>query len=131
MLVPLEELTAWSNENIAAETQASLPPGWRFSYGLDREAGWWAKIVNAEGDVQWEQSYVLDERLVLFAAYGWLNLRDCKPQHPAWARRRELFPKPRTGKLTLPGTEVPDVPDLDPAEIQAVYFPDQDPAKRR
>jgi hypothetical protein len=130
MLVPLEELTAWTNNDIAAETRASLPPGWRFSYGLNRETGWWAKIANPEGDVQWEQSSVLDERLVLFAAYGWLHFRDRKPQHPAWARRREVVPKPRSGRLTLPGTEVPDVPDLDPAEIRSVYFPDN-PAKRR
>ena len=127
MLVPLEELTAWSNTNIAHETSASLPPGWRFGYGLDRAAGWWAKITNAEGDVQWEKSYMLDERLVLFAAYGWLQYRDCKPQHPVWARRGERRAAPKQGKLTLPGTEVPEAPDLDPDEIQAVYFPEPRP----
>jgi len=86
-------------------------------------------VTNAEDDLQWEHRDVLDERLVLFAAYGWLQFRDRKPENPVWIRRREVLPRPGKGTLTLPGTEVPDVPDLDPAEIRAVYFPEPD--KRR
>jgi len=116
----VEEMTAWTPEDIEAEIRVALPKDWQFEYGCS-ETGGWAVIRDAEGEPKWETAMVPDERLLLFDAYGWLITRNAVPRLPAWRRRRGEIPTPRVGHYSLPGVSVPDPEDLDPAEVAAVY----------
>lgn len=132
----LEEMTAWSNREIDHAIQASLPEGWTFRHGFDPAKGWWAVLQSSAEKDEWRQDYGLDERVVLFSAYGWLRFREQKPKHPVWARRHGEPLKPPIGKMHLPGVNVPDPDDLDRDKILAevaVQFPSlvEDPTKRR
>lgn len=116
----VEEMTAWTTEDIEAEIRVSLPKNWQFEHGCS-ETGGWAIIRDEEGETKWETAMVPDERLLLFNAYGWLITRSAVPRLPAWARRKGEIPKPLVGHFSLPGVSVPDPEDLDPAEVAAVY----------
>ena len=132
----LEEMTAWSNREVGHAVYASLPEGWTFLHGCDPVRGWWAVIQSPEEKVEWQQAHGLDERVVLFSAYGWLRFREHTPRHPVWARRSREPTKPTVGKMHLPGVNVPDPDDLDRDKILAevaVQLPEllEDPTKRR
>jgi hypothetical protein len=117
MLPPtLAEMTAWSVEEIQAAVRRALPDDWRFSGS--RVGPFRATIRDASGSQQWSGEG-LDERLLMLDAYAWLLLRDHKaPEEGPWApRRREL-----THRIVQADAEAfADPPDLDPAELDAVY----------
>lgn len=121
----LTEMTAWSDEETLAEIQAALPPGWAFK--CPNDDGYWVPAITDEQGVQvWGEPFA-DLRTALLSAFMWLWTRG-QPENPRWTRRRELHPHAVAGAFGLPHVAVPDPPDLDPAEVQAVY---DDFAKRR
>jgi hypothetical protein len=124
----IEEMSAWTLDELKVEIHQALPPGWSFNYGWNEDVDGWATIHDETGKTAWETAGVWDETLLLFNAYGWLTTRNVEPKNPVWARRRGVVPKPVVGQYSLPGVSVPDPEDLDPAEIASVYF---DPTKRR
>ena len=117
----LEEMSAWSLDDIEAAIHHDLPNGWTYQRGYDPDRAGWATVIDAEGKVVWETSQIPDERLLLFNVYGWLLTRTATPRHPAWARRTGPTPRPVVGQRFLPGISIPDPEDIDPSEVQSVY----------
>ena len=121
----IEEMTAWTIDDIQSEIAQILPSGWAFDFDFDPDSGgWWAKFVVGSGDQEQtarEWFNCPEQRLLLLNAYGWLVSRDAKPRHPMWARRTTQIPKPIIGQRHLPGISVPDPEDIDPSEVQLVY----------
>lgn len=116
----LEEVTAWSGEELEAEARHLLPEGWGLSYEQGTDGWWRASIFDAEQQVVWADSHA-DPRHLLLNAYGWLLVRGQQPTDPQWRRRRELSPRAVRGDLGLRGVTIPDPEDLDPSEVRAVY----------
>jgi len=115
----LEEVSAWSNDELDAQIHSLLEPGWTFN--VRPEDGWWYGIVaDAEGGQEWADSQA-DVRLLLLNAYGWLYTHRQQPKDPLWRRRQELDPRVVRGQVSLCGVTVPDPEDLDPNEVRAVY----------
>jgi hypothetical protein len=119
-MATLQEMTAWTLEEIQAEIYALLPADWKFEF-LDGEGQWHTTFLGADGECLWRMSY-MEPRILLFDAYGWLELQvhPRKATNPAWTPndRWRLVP---VGKVGLPGVSVPDPEDLDPTEIATVY----------
>jgi hypothetical protein len=114
----LGEMLAWSLEEIHAEILAMLPEGWTFDFHSEHDA-WVACFVDAGGVRLWRGTNVTAQALLL-DAFGWLWKPLRPAAHPAWVLRshRSLTPVHRVG---LPGLETPELEDLDPEEIDAVY----------
>lgn len=107
----LEELTAWSLEELTAEVKARLPEGQELILGPNRVA------IKGLDSILWEESG-LDVRVLLYSAYAFLTgLPDPSDASP-WVRRqpRNVVRRP------LPDQSIPDPGDLDPEEIESVYF---------
>ena len=121
----LEEMTAWSAEEIEGAIRCSLPAGFYFECGLDQEAGaWFARFwrpSESQRTVLY-QDWGIDQRLTYFNAYGWLwaQKQPKPPAHSLWARRREVT-RETVQQRAFRGVRVPDPPDLDPEQIEAVY----------
>jgi hypothetical protein len=119
-MATIEEMTAWTLEEIQAEIRAALPEKWRFEF-LTEDGQWRTRFLGVEGECLWWRTY-LEPRVLLLDAYGWLWRQQHRqlPTNPAWIPRdrRKLVP---VGKVGLQGVTVPDPEDLNPDEIDAVY----------
>lgn len=124
----IEQISTWTIPEILQEIRARLTEGCTFVEGT--KEGWYIATVqqtvaNAEVKVLWSESGA-DRKILLLNAFGWLWLRDQQPKRPAWRPRTGEGPsRPTRGPLV----NVPDPPDLDPAEIRAVY--QKGPPKRK
>jgi hypothetical protein len=74
--------------------------------------------------LQWRSHLVVDFKLAVLDAYGWLYARRNQPKHPKWALKPDLTPQAVNARLGLiPPKRRPDVPDpgdIDPEEIQRI-----------
>lgn len=117
----LEEITAWSQEEIEAEIRRRLPSGWRQN-PVWAEGGYWDYTLEsptADGwNVEWLNQGV-DRRLLALSAFGWLWLKD-QPRQDRWHRRQELTREAVTQKVA---DLVPDPEDLDPEAIEHLVHP--------
>lgn len=134
----LEEMTAWTAEDIRAEILVALPKGLHFGKKADQESGFWVvefwRVDPETGTkaVLWTETGA-DERIMLFNAYGWLWMqkRPKVPDHSPWkARQQELTPgalrerarqQAVRGEVASENRKVRDPEDLDPKEVQTVY----------
>ena len=120
----VEEMTAWTCEEIETAIRVALPPGIQFDCGYDREAGTWFVCF-------WRQQpdgkkYILfqdwgfEQRITYFNGYGWVWARQQPkpPVHSPWQPRRQEVAPPRVHPQV---STAPDPEDLNPDEIQAVY----------
>jgi len=118
VIAPLEEMTAWSIDEIVAAIYTLVPREWYFDR-WDDDHGLHARVVaNETGEVMWDDTHA-DERLLLFNAYGWLWARNqpkLAPDDP-WNRRRELT----SAAVSRMAMRIPDPEDLQPDEIRSVY----------
>lgn len=111
---------SWSNHRIEQEIAAMLPSGWSFGFYQDPDlVDWVFRFESTGGKVEWwDRNPALN--LLLLSALGWLHLRDSKKvKHSPWVRRRETAHRPT--RFERAQATVSDPPDLDPAEIEAVY----------
>jgi len=130
----IEEMTAWSSDDIVAAISVSLPPGVQFDYGYDRDAGTWFirfwQVKDSKKEVLYED-WGWEQRITYLNGYGWV-----------WARQRPPPPsispwKPRQREVTPQAVQrraharVPDPEDLDPNEIKAVYDRYREQPKKR
>jgi hypothetical protein len=122
----LEEMTAWSLEEIRGEVKRLLTKGWSFSIVWDQEEQiWFAQIERDPGEDEGPDPVVVwsgfgpDEKILLFNVYGWLWLKiQPKPQGASpWVRKRELT----TVGVTRKALGIPDPEDVDPEEVLSVY----------
>lgn len=109
------EIALWGPEEAFQELKESLPLGWKLLLRMeDRYAV--AELHDETANRVWVGSNS-DLKILCLDGLGWLMTRNHKPEHPAW--------KPREHEITLrvPNQQSrdPDPPDLDPAEIAAVY----------
>lgn len=120
----IEQIDAWSVEEILGEIRRLLTPG--LSFVEATKEGWAtgsfqqpSKEEGSEPVILWSNTNA-DRRIMLLNAFGWLWLRNQKPKHPAW--------KPRPGGQPARRHPSPlkfqDPPDLDPEHIRAVYEKD-------
>ena len=114
----IEEIGAWSLDEIRGEIVKIIPAGWSFQEG--REDRWFHVSFIKTGEPEeppfWSDKHT-DPRLLLLNAFGWLWTRHQKPTHPKW-RPRDPTTRPA---IRPPIPQVSDPPDLDPKEIQKVY----------
>jgi hypothetical protein len=122
----IEEMTAWTHDELQAEVSALLPTGWRFRSGWDGTMLLWTAAIerpdeNGEWITAWEDESP-DERLLLFNAFGhlWLERQPKTASDSPWAVRQPVPRGPVTRPMGLPGVKVPDPEDLDPAEIDSL-----------
>lgn len=111
----IAEATTWSADDTLAQVSAKIPSGWKFVERFHSNS-LTAAVLDSEGVELWSGSGV-DPKLVYLDCLGWLHLRDRSAAHPAWR------PRAQEVSLSRPNRDVvyPDVPDLDPEEIAAVY----------
>lgn len=114
----LEEITAWSLDEIEAEIERRLPQGWRLN-PVWVEVGYWDYAVESPLESEWKVEWLdqgVDRKVLALNAFGWIWFRD-RPQPTAtsrWARRQELTKEAVTQKVAQ---MVPDPEDLDPEAI--------------
>lgn len=109
------EVAFWGPEEALHELKERLPLGWRLTLRMEDRYSV-AELYDDSGSRVWVGSHADPKALYLEGAL-WLETRDHKTQHPAW--------KPREQEVTLrspnPHSRELDRPDLDPAEVAAVY----------
>jgi hypothetical protein len=119
----LEEMTAWTVDELRTEIAALLPDEWRFRSGWDGNLTRWAAFIERLEDEKWAVVWhgeSPDERLLLFNAFGNLWLE--RQPKPASGSPWDPFRQTRRGPMRVPTSSgVPDPEDLDPAEVAAVY----------
>lgn len=136
-MLSLEEMTAWTNDDIVAQITVMTPKGVTFRHGFDDEDRFWYVRFERFDEAQQERVVVWrdfgpDERLTLFNAFGWIWVRQqpMPPKDSPWSPyRRDLRRQPVVGRATTRGHSVPDPEDLDPEEVQAVYEGSHNPQK--
>ncbi len=118
-MISIQEMTAWTTRDIEQAIHAARPPGWQFC--LEVEGGiYTVAFTDAEGNDIWSREGI-DERLILFDAYGWIQQRQLPRLNPVWQRKQREMHRPQVGPTSLSGVNFSDPADLDPAEIDAVY----------
>lgn len=117
-MASIADLLAATPAEIVVEVNGVLPSGWGFAYGFEPGGYFAGSIVDHTGVQQWSDAQ-LDERLLLFNAFGWVTSRGNTPRHPAWVRGPALSSARRGFGISGGGTQDPG--DLDPGEVEAVY----------
>jgi len=121
-------MTAWDSLDIQMELKKLLPEGWAFEHLYGADCFWRALVVDLTDKekplVRWEGDN-LDERMLLFDAYGWLWMRKYPPekrQRSPWRPRRSELTKEAVTQQVSTGQKVPPDPeDLDPKEVASIY----------
>lgn len=110
----LAEATTWSADDVLAKIRTLLNQEWKLSTEINNLV-FEVVLENQDGIRQWSASGA-DSKLLYLDLLGWLWLRGYKPKSQAWIPRDSMV-------LRRPerSTSYPDVPDLDPDEIAAVY----------
>jgi hypothetical protein len=121
----LEEMAAWSADEIEGAVRSELPDNLRLECGYDAGAGawyiqFWQQGANPPNLLY--QDWGFDQRLTYFNGYGWLwaQKRPKPPAHSPWVRRREItlpIVQHTAGVRVVP----PDPEDLEPSAVEAVY----------
>jgi len=121
-MLTVEEITAWTTEEILAEIRERLPKGWLAECSWSNEKGYWTVQVfkpNEEGQLVVEQEESnMDERLALLNTFGafWFKSLPSPASDSPWIRRSEVTVQ----SVTRKATQSPDPEDLDPQEIQDI-----------
>ena len=124
-MTTLEEVTAWSLDEIRAGIALRLPEGWSFEEKAHPEGTLRAWIFSTSPDgtpvVEWQDTHI-DPKFLLLGAFGFLWLRGNRP-HPdsPWIRRHNPTREAMTRQVNTLRCAVPDPPDVDPEEVLAVY----------
>lgn len=115
-MLSLEDMAAWTLDEIRAHIRRFLPEGHTFHFGQDD--GWKARLESPDGEILWERTG-LDERVLLLDAFGWLWVRrqGAPSVDSPWGRRKG----PEQKLVEQPPVQIPDPEDLDPAEVMSVY----------
>ena len=116
-MATLEEMTAWSTDEIRGEVRKLLPSSWKLSLRPDT-SGYWRIWIEEDQKIIWEATET-DERRALFEAYGylWMKQRPLREVDSPWVRRSPMFDPPRRSV----SDSSPDPEDLDPDEVESVY----------
>lgn len=111
----LEETTLWTAKEALDRLNQVKPDSWTLNY-LE-EAGWHkASLIDEQGVVQWSNEHS-DPKILFLDALGWLYVRSGEVKYPVWRPRKSEVPLYRPPVLDM----IPDPPDLDPSEVDAVY----------
>ena len=112
----LEEITAWSLDEIEAEIERRLPQGWRLNPTW-AEAGYWDYSLESPTTAEWKVEWLdqgVDRKILALNAFGWLWFKNQPPSPTSrWNRRQELTREAVTQKAQT----APDPEDLDPTSI--------------
>jgi hypothetical protein len=111
----IEEIISWTAEEAIERIKHVIPKSWEYSYS---EEGGWHRISlkDEDGELLWSGEHA-DLKILALDALGWYRLRNHEVKNPMW--------KPRENEVSFqrpPVSEsVPDPPDLNPKEVDAVY----------
>jgi hypothetical protein len=112
----VEEITAWSIDELTTEISVLLPPG--VVLKIDSQQGYFvARLTNTDGSLVREEVNP-DQRLALLNIFGGLWTTPSVSDDSPWHRRREFLRSPID---MFNCQEVPDPEDLNPDEVQALY----------
>jgi hypothetical protein len=112
----VEEITAWSIDELITEIRVLLPPG--VALTVDSQPGYFVvRLTNAEGSLVQEEVNP-DQRLALLNIFGCLWSTPSVSDDSPWRRRREF---PRRPIDMANRQDVPDPEDLNPDEVQSLY----------
>jgi hypothetical protein len=120
MVATLEEVTAWSLDDIREGIRVLMPEGWVFE---ERSQHVRLMCPLEKGfKVEWEHFHI-DPKYLLLGAYGHLWLRQHKPSPDSpWVRRNNPSREAVTRQVARrTPCCIPDPADVDPAEVEAVY----------
>lgn len=120
----LEEVVAWSLDEIRGGIGALLPEGWIFEEKSVGQGSTRIRLLSPGENgpqVEWED-YHIDLRILLFGAYGHLWMRQNQP-HPdsPWVRRRNPIREAILRQVFARPSNIPDPADVEPGEVEAVY----------
>lgn len=122
-MLSVEEMSAWSLDEIQGEIRRLLPKDHQFRAGWDPEVLCWHTCFERFGEepdpvVVWED-WNSDERVSLLNAFGqlWAKQQPQLPPDSPWHRRQELTAE----HVRQKALELADPEDLDPDEIKSVY----------
>jgi hypothetical protein len=117
------EASTWDETRLRLEITLRLTVGWRFLVTPSEDQTHWVSSIFDDQEVELWSSQGLTLQVALLNLLGWLEIQanplsDTSP----WVRRRgELNPQ-RVHEIVSQRFPVQEeVPDLDPAEIAAVY----------
>jgi len=117
------DASSWDADRLQQEITIRLPAGWGFKVNSTEDQKQWVVSIIDDQQVELWSSVALTTQLALLNLLGWLevrtsNLSDSSP----WIRRRGDLNPQRVHDLVYSKTYVTEeIPDLDPAEIEAVY----------
>jgi len=111
----IEEATAWTADEAVARLRQVIPTAWAFDW-TTTEDGWHVMSLKDGEDELWSGEHA-DPKILALDALGWLRLRNHKLDHPVWKPREREVPLYRPPVAET----IPDPPDLDPKEVDAVY----------
>jgi len=122
----LEEMSAWTPDEVLVKIRENIPSGWGFHYGISTEDNWVYAIVKDSEGVELFSETQGDPKILFLDLLGWLMLRGQKAQHPAWQRRSgEVNPNKRETRQPKSSTE-PEPADLDPVEVAEFFKKHED-----
>lgn len=117
------DASTWDAVRLQQEIVLRLPIGYGFTVAPTEDQKQWVSSVIDDQQVEVWSSVALTTQLALLNLLGWLETRNSKLSDSSpWVRKRgELNPQ-RVHELVYSKTYVTEeVPDLDPAEVEAVY----------
>jgi hypothetical protein len=115
--------STWGADRLQQEITLRLPAGCDFKIVPTEDQKQWVVSVIDDQQVEVWSSVSLTTQLALLNLLGWLETRNSKlSESSPWVRRRGDLNPQRVHELVYSKTYVTEeVPDLDPAEVEAVY----------
>ncbi len=117
------DASTWDADRLKQEIAIRLPPGWEFNLVPTEDQKQWSSSITNDQQVEVWSSVAITAHLALLNLLGWLETRSSSPADSSpWVRRRGDLNPQRVHDLVYSKTFVTEeLPDLDPAEIEAVY----------
>ena len=117
------DTSTWDANRLQQEIAIRLPAGSEFKVAPTEDQKQWVASVIDDQQVEIWSGVAITTQLALLNLLGWLETRNSKLSDSSpWVRRRGDLNPQRVHELVYSKTYVTEeVPDLDPAEVEAVY----------
>jgi hypothetical protein len=117
------DASTWDADRLQQEIVLRLPDGCEFRIAPTEDQKQWVASVIDDQQVEVWSSVALTNQLALLNLLGWLEVRNSKPSNSSpWVRRQGDLNPTRVHELVYSKMYVEEeIPDLDPAEVEAVY----------
>ena len=112
----------WDEDRLRQEIAIRLPEGWGFNIVASEEQTHWISSATDDQQLEVWSNPALTIQLALLNLLGWLEIRNSSLSDSSpWVRKRGELNSQRVHDLAYSKVYVQEeIPDLDPAEIDAV-----------